>query len=319
MRAHSGLILLLISPFLLAACDPAPVEALGTLEWDRVNGRAVASEAIVEMFAHEGDRVAAGAPLLKLDSRLQEALVSRLKAVVVQAEWKLKKLEAGYRPEEVASAIADAEAAKYNRQTMQLESERKEKVRSTGAVSGRSADLSANSLAQAKAAERSANERLKMLQSGYRKEEVEQARAGLEAARAELLHATEALERYTVKAERAGVLDSLPFKLGDKPPIGAVVTTVLAGDTPWARVYLPEPWMSRVKPGDTVEVIVDGRAGPIRGKVRYIESNASFTPYYTLSEDDRSRLSFVTQIDLDTESAKGLPLGIPVRMRLLDE
>jgi len=295
------------------------MEALGTLEWDRVNGRAVASEAIVELQAREGDEVGAGDALLRLDSRLQEAVVNRLKAVVLQAQWKAKKLESGYRPEEVASAIADVEAAKYNRETMQLEFDRKEKIRNTGAISGRSADLSANNLAQAKAAERSAIERLKMLQSGYRKEEVEQARAGLEAARAELKHAQEALARYTVRAERAGILDSLPFKLGDKPPTGAVVTTVLAGGSPWARVYLPEPWLSRVKPGDIVDVYVDGRSKPIEGKVRHIESNASFTPYYTLSEEDRSRLSFVTQIDLDPKSAKGLPLGIPVRMRLLDE
>ena len=63
MRPRSGPFLLLIHLLFLAACEPAPMEALGTLEWDRVNGRAVASEAIVGVLAREGDEVAAGAPL----------------------------------------------------------------------------------------------------------------------------------------------------------------------------------------------------------------------------------------------------------------
>ena len=313
------ILLFLIFPgvFLSSCGDTSPV-ALGTLEWDRVNGRAVVSEPIVEILAREGDEVTEGQPLVRIDSRLQEAQIERLKAHVAETSWQLKQLETGYRAEEIASAEAELEGARYNRETMQIEFDRKASAAS-GAVSERSTDLSANQLAQAKANERSADEKLKLLQSGYRQEEIEQAKAKLEAAKAELHHAEESLTRYPVKAERAGILDSLPFKLGDKPPVGAVVSTVLAGKAPWARIYLPEPWLSRVSKGDKVLILVDGIDSSIIGTVRHIESNASFTPYYTLSEEDRSRLSFVTEVDLDPEVSSKLPLGIPVRMILRHE
>jgi HlyD family secretion protein len=320
MRPTFILISLVASAALsLVGCRSDPPEALGTLEWDRVNGRAVASEVIVEVLAEEGERVVEGQPLLRIDARLQVAQVARLKAHVSGAEWKLTELESGYRVEEVASAEAELDAALYNLKIMKTEFDRKSSAGSKGAISQQEKDVSANSLAQAKATERSAEERLKMLKSGYRSEEIEQAKAKLDAARAELVHAEESLSRYTVTARRGGLLDSVPFKLGDKPPAGAVVTTVLAEKAPWARIYLPEPWLSRVKPGDTVDILVDGLEGPITGTVRNIQSNASFTPYYTLSEVDRSRLSFVTEVDLDVGAAADLPLGIPVRMRLRDE
>ena len=63
---------------------------------------------------------------------------------------------------------------------------------------------------------------------------------------------------------------------------------------------------------------MDGQTKIYRGRIRHIVANASFTPYYTLSEADRSRLSYVTEIDLIDDSAGELPVGLPVRMRLND-
>ncbi len=300
----------------VAGCRTEPMEALGTLEWDQVHGRAVVSEPIAEIMAQEGDAVEAGQAILRLDPQLQEAQVAQLKASVAQAQWELKQKETGYRPEEIASAVAEAEAAKNTRETRQMEYDRELALFQRNASSDRRVDLTKNALSVSIAEESAAVEQRNLLQSGYRVEEVEQAKAGLASAEAALRQAEEQLDRYTVKAERSGVLDSLPFKLGDKPPVGAVVSTVLAGDRPWARVYVPEPWVSQLKSGDLVDIRIDGRGTPFEGRVRHIASNAAFTPYYTLSEEDRSRLSYVAEIDLVEESAKELPVGIPVRMRL---
>lgn len=311
----------LVSAFALGmvSCSEDSSEALGTLEWDRINGRAVTSEPIVEVLVKEGQQVKQGAPLIKLDTRLQEARIAQLQAQVVKAEWSLKQLETGYRQEEIATAKAELAGAVQNLKTMQVEYERKVRLGDPGAVSEQAIERAENNLAQAKAKELTARENLHLLESGYREEEVEQARAQLEATRAELGHAKTELELYTVLAERDGLVDSLPFRLGDKPPSGSVVSVVLAGEAPWARVYLPQPWLSSVKLGDAVEVYVDGRDTPISGRIRHIESSPSFTPYYTLSEDDRSRLSYVTEIDLDAGQTEGIPLGTPVRLKLGDE
>ncbi|MGI9471158.1 MAG: HlyD family secretion protein [Rubripirellula sp.] len=308
-----------ISILFCAGCRTEPMEALGTLEWDQVHGRAVVSEPISEIMVKEGEMVAEGKPILRLDTRLQEAQVAQLVAMVAQSEWELKQKQAGYRQEEIATAVAEAEAAKNTRVTRQMEYDREQALFDRNASSDRRIDLTKNALSEAIAQESALNEQSKMLQSGYRQEEIEQAKAGLAGSKAQLLQAQEQLDRYTVRAERAGRLDSLPFKLGDKPPVGAVVSTVLAGDRPWARVYAPEPWVSQLAAGDTVDILIDGQPKSFSGRVRHVAANAAFTPYYTLSEEDRSRLSYVAEIDLIEEQAQGLPVGVPVRMRLRDK
>ena len=57
---------------------------------------------------------------------------------------------------------------------------------------------------------------------------------------------------------------------------------------------------------------------PFEGRIRHIESRPSFTPYYALAEEDRQRLTYVTQIDMLSEDASELPVGIPVQVALRD-
>jgi multidrug resistance efflux pump len=50
------------------------------LEWDRVNGRAVVSEVITNVFVERGTFVEQGTPLLQLDDRKTLAEIEALKA-----------------------------------------------------------------------------------------------------------------------------------------------------------------------------------------------------------------------------------------------
>ncbi|MGB5604898.1 MAG: HlyD family secretion protein, partial [Gammaproteobacteria bacterium] len=122
------------------------------------------------------------------------------------------------------------------------------------------------------------------------------------------------LERLTVRAPRAGLLDSLPFKHGEQPPVGAVIAVLLAGDTPYARVYLPEQLHARVAINSRAQVFVDGIAQPFTGHVRRLSRDAVFTPFYTLTERDRSRLSYLAEVQLEGEAAAQLPSGTPLRV-----
>ena len=51
--------------------------------------------------------------------------------------------------------------------------------------------------------------------------------------------------RLVVRAPRTGVVDAIPYKLGERPPPGAPVIVLLADDAPYARVYLPSPCARR--------------------------------------------------------------------------
>jgi HlyD family secretion protein len=78
----------------------------------------------------------------------------------------------------------------------------------------------------------------------------------------------------------------------------------------FARFYVPEYLRATVVPGKALAVRVDGVADELRGTVRWVSADASFTPYFALTEHDRSRLSYLAELDLP--QAADLPSGVPL-------
>ena len=152
--------LLLLTCGLLAACDQTSHRALGSLEWDRVNGRAIASEAITALLVNEGDTVSKGQPLLQLDAALQQSKVIQTEAKIDQLKWHLSELQAGYRIEQVAAAEAEHNSAVSARKNRELEYRRLSKLIVDNLTSQRNLDLARTSLDQAVAKEEAALEQL---------------------------------------------------------------------------------------------------------------------------------------------------------------
>jgi HlyD family secretion protein len=120
-------------------------------------------------------------------------------------------------------------------------------------------------------------------------------------------------ERLTVRAPRAGRIDALPFRPGDQPPVGAELVSMLVGDAPYARVFVPAPRRTEIGPGTRFEVRVEGVATPFMATLRSIRSEPSFTPYYALAGDDASRLVYRAELLLDSAAGVAeLPAGLPV-------
>ena len=124
------------------------------------------------------------------------------------------------------------------------------------------------------------------------------------------------LGAHEVRSPIAGTIDALPFHLGEKPQQGATVAILLANTAPFARVHVPEPIRSRVKVGTPATLEVDGIERTFKGQVRFIASEAEFTPYYSLTATDRSRLSFLAEVVVDDPEGSSLPSGVPVEVTL---
>jgi HlyD family secretion protein len=92
---------------------------------------------------------------------------------------------------------------------------------------------------------------------------------------------------------------------------------MLTDGAPYARVFVPEPVRAGVQPGTEATVRIDGTGRDWKGRVRYVSTDAAFTPYYALNEKDRSRLSFLAEIVLTDSEAAALPTGMPVQVTLL--
>jgi len=307
--------LLLASLATLALCDctrdtgPAPL--LGTLEWDRIAVPAEASEPITQIFVNEGDSVTAGQVLLSLDPRRTQAQLDAANAEVARASAALDELRHGARVETIDAARAALARARTTAANARTAHDRAADLRHRGLNSQADLDNATTALHQAEADVKAANANLTELLNGTRPEDLAQGEAALAQARAQAAQLTITLERLSVRAPRAGRVDALPFRLGDQPPAGASVVSLLVGDAPYAQVFVPESQRAALRQGARFSVHVDGVAQPFAATLRRIRSEASFTPYYALSGDDASRLTWRADLFLDGVAAHQLPAGLP--------
>jgi HlyD family secretion protein len=306
----------LMTVLMLAGCGDASETqvALGTLERDRLELPAEANEPIVAIMVHEGQAVIKNDALLQLDRSHAAERRAELEANVSATRHRLTELVHGPRTEEVLEARARLEGAQSAYETALSEYNRAIELVARKLVSQTEVDQQRAIRDRAEAERREAQAQLTLLLKGTRIEQLDQGREAVREAEAELAQYEISLSRLLVRAPRAGVIEALPFKLGERPPTGAAVVVMLADGAPYARVYVPEPIRTRVKAGGAARVHVDGVDEPFAGKVRYISAQAAFTPYFALTQKDRSHLSYLAEITLAGPAAAELPAGIPVEV-----
>jgi HlyD family secretion protein len=298
---------------LVAGCaKQRPLEVHGTVERDRLELIAESNERIVEIAVREGDHVSAGAVLVRQEAGTVQPRLDQSRASLLEAQRRLADLEQGPRQREIDEARASLGGADSELQTAQREFERVQALVQRKLLSASSLDQALAQRDAARAARDAARARYELLLQGTRTEQVAAARAGVQRATAALAEVETVAARHAVKAPRDGIVEALPYKLGERPAAGRPVAILLADGTPYARVYVPEPLRTRFAAGSRVEARVDGRDERLRGTVRYVSAEAAFTPYYSLTQKDRSRLAYLAEISLD--DAASLPAGMPVQV-----
>jgi HlyD family secretion protein len=308
--------LLLLGAVLLAACARHDEDTLpGTLERDRVELVADANETIVSLPLAEGASVKVGDVIVVQDRALSKADLDAARAQLAEAEARVEELKNGPRTTTIRAAAARRDAARALRNDAVRERDRLKDLVARSLVSKSEADRAAAAADSAEANLQGAEADLRELQEGTRSEQLAQAREAVGSARANLAGLETTSARLEVRSPIAGTIDSLPFHVGEKPARGATVAVLLATTAPFARVHVPEPIRARVKIGTPATLRVDGIDRAFKGQVRFIASEAEFTPYYSLTAADRSRLSFLAEVVFD-DADVSLPSGVPVDVTL---
>ncbi len=307
-------LLLLLLP--LSGCDGASTgNLLGTLERDRVAHTATVSEVVTALPVTPGTVVTKGTVLVQLDDRLQLAQVEKARAEVARAQANLEKLRHGTREEEVSAARAKVDGARAAMAESRANFNRLSDLKRRKLVSQAELDQARARYDADLASVQSAQDSLLILTNGTREEDLRAGEAELNAAQATLQAEQKRLADLTVVATRDGVLDNLPWNLGERVTPGSPLAIVLAGKAPYARVYVPEPYRAKLHVGDPLTVTVDGVAETWTGHVRWIASDPAFTPYYALNEKERSRLMYLAEVQLPDDAA-ALPNGLPAQVQL---
>jgi HlyD family secretion protein len=297
-------------PFLTAS---GTVEASDATLGFEIPGR------ITEVGPREGDLVAAGQRLATLASRELEAQVSQAAARVAAAEARLRLLEAGFRPEEVAQGRAAATAARRRLADAERDLERTRTLHAGGAVPQEALDKAtlAGELAAADAEQ--AAERLSLLESGARREEVDAAAAEAQSARATHAAAEARLADTVLEAPRAGFVQVRHRDPGEVVPAGAPVLTLQDLSDRWVRIYVPEDRLGAVHLGAAARVRSDtfpDRTYP--GEVVFLSTEAEFTPENVQTQEERVRLVYAVKVritgDPDRELKPGMPVDVEVAL-----
>jgi len=308
----------LVALTLLASCtaEHNPNLVVGELASDRHELTAEVSEPILSIAVSEGEVVVTGQELIGQDSTRATARLAEAAAALAQHQARLDELVRGPRSEQITAARANVEGATQEFEFRQSELTRVKEVHARGLASP---DLLDRARAALDAAEANLKLRLAQLEerlAGTTIEELAQAEQAVKQAAARRDNALVDVERHTLRAPVDGIVDSRLFELGERPAPGQPMVVMLSGAQPYARVYVPEPLRVRIAPGTRALIYIDGLDQAVDGHVRWVSSEAAFTPYYALTERDRGRLSYVAKIDIG-ETRQRLPDGVPVNVEFL--
>jgi HlyD family secretion protein len=226
--------------------------------------RAAVEGIISEVHADEGDSVTKGAPIVTLSGRDFQAELHKLKAQRDEADAKLKLLKAGSRPEEIEAArtlIAKAEERVHYAKG-RFESD--QKLTDQKLLSQRELDDTKEQLVLRNKELQEAEDHLRVLLAGSRKEEIEATEAEIRRIDAQERYLEDQVGFLQINSPIEGIVvtHKLKDRLGEAVHKGDLIAKVHELKTVSVEIAVPESEIADVKIGQTV--VVKARAYPDR-------------------------------------------------------
>jgi HlyD family secretion protein len=305
-----------------------PPRATGYVEATAVRVAPEVGGRVLEVAVAEGDRIAAGGLLARLDTADAELALTRARAERDQAEAQLKLLRAGARVEDVRQARAQADAARGDVAAAESELhaatadlQRFETLLEANAGSRKQRDDAATRrevalarLAVARDRARAADEVVARLRAGSRPEEIAAARARVATVDAQIAALEKTLRDATLLSPLAGVVTSKLVDAGEMVAPRTPIVVVTELDKAWANVYVDEPLVPTLRLGQAATVITD--AGQrLAGTITFISPRAEFTPRNVQTAEERSKLVYRIKVSVDNREGI-LKVGMPVEVEL---
>jgi HlyD family secretion protein len=271
---------------------------------------------IAVMAVHEGERVSAGQRLARLDDRRLKLARDAAQAQLTMHQAQLDELLAGTRPEQIEQYKAQRDAARIEATNDEHNAVRLRELAKQNQVSAREADDARAVANAARARAAAAAATLKLAEAGSRDETIAAARAAVNAAMAQRDLAQQNLDDSILYAPEAGVIQSRILEPGDMASPERPVYTLVMTTPQWARVYVSETDLGRVKPGQAVTIHSDSFPGHrYAGWVGAIAPSAEFTPKSVETTEIRTDLVYQVRVYLcsvSDELRQGMPVTVHV-------
>lgn len=274
---------------------------------------------IASIGPHEGDRVRVGDTLAMLDRSDLAARQAQARAAVAAARAVLDELVRGSRSEQLAQAREADSTAVARLADAQRDFGRAQRLFQGGAVPRETFDKASLALDVARGAKAQADQQLKLVQSGPRRERIAAQRAAVRQAEATVRQADAAMDNGVVRAPFDGVVTVREREPGETVPAGAPVLTVMNLGDRWVRIYVREDHIGSVRLGEPATISTDtypGKTYP--GAVSFISSQAEFTPRNVQTTAERVKLVYAVKVRITGDSTYDLKPGMPADVRLGD-
>jgi HlyD family secretion protein len=277
----------------------------------RVSGR------IVKRYIEEGDWVEKGKVLARLDDEDLRNRLDLARATLVSAQARLDKLLAGSRPEEIREAEAAVNQARFDSDNRQNQYERMKLLYEKRVIPKETYDNSETALKVARSTLERATQNYLLVKEGPRKEDIDDARAQVEQAKASLKLAETQLSYTVIYAPFSGVLLVKSAEVGEVVNPGTPVLTLADIENVWLKAYISETDLGKIKWGQEVMVTTDLRPQKeYRGRISFISSQAEFTPKSIQTEKERVTLVYRIKVDISNANHELKP-GMPADGKIL--
>ncbi len=369
-RRHALFVSCGVTTLFLLGCAPKESISLtlpGIVETQEVRLSSKVGGRVEKVLAREGEIVEAGRPLILLDcvelkakrSQLvaqQESFNANLdmlrngplpeqiaaaRSTLEMSQYRLKRLEAGARTEEIEIAKYEAElwAAEFER--AQAEYNRLKVLAVANSISQTELESAKANLVKAKAQASSSAKSHEMLVTGARPEDIDEARSQVAKYRAdyelikrgareeEIRQAkaqvaeidariaeldTQLAECSIVAPERCRI-EVIAVRHGDMAAPNSPVMRVLYDGDLWVKAYVPETKLAMVQLNQTVIVTHDGSKQEYEGTISHIANVSEFTPRNVQSPDERHNQVFAIKVLLK-DSSGAFKSGMAASIRI---
>ncbi|MEO0987986.1 MAG: efflux RND transporter periplasmic adaptor subunit [Cyanobacteria bacterium J06639_14] len=194
---------------------------------------------LVEVYVQEGDRVATGAPIARLDTSNLQTQRLQLEAEKARAMAQLAELEAGPRAEDIAAAEANRRDLEQQLALQEAQRSRREFLYNEGAISKEELDEFSFGESALQARLDQAESNLEELQNGTRQEQLDAQRALVQQLDANIADLDVTIGKSTINAPFDGIVSTRQVDEGTVINAGQSVLRLVENAVPEARVGMP--------------------------------------------------------------------------------
>ncbi len=268
---------------------------------------------ISKLYYKEGQKVKKGDIVATLDNSLYKTRVLQDDALIQAKKAEVKKLEKGFRLQDIKQA-----QEKFNQQKILMQNAKRTFLRYKGLLASKSVSINKYDDIKTQyksilAAYQMAQSNLELLKSGYRQEDITAAKAQLKALQYQRDEAEINYKRTVLHAPCNGIVLVRVREAGSVVNPTQPVVELAKTNTYWVRAYMSERDLGLVKYGQTADILTDD-GKTYHGRVSFISPIAQFTPKTVQTPQLRTQLVYRFRVLLNTNS-QGVKQGMPVTLK----